>query len=257
MSTLVLQTRIGSRGGQPLHVVNAAMAILDRRLPTAAEEADTGEPAGVVRGSDRHAMLPGPDPIHAAIVAHRTAWDAFQTASEGGPSEVASLAMAEALDALLATSCETRSGALALLKHLTWWLDEETEFAGDYEPEYGIAKARAADLTIAFTDGIRGDEGADPILAAVAVSAAAEEAHFRAVESLDEDDDRSMARANAACDAASAARLQVAETTPTTLTGIHALAMHYAEWAEWSAQADLAHLATALQRLLPAERARL
>ena len=88
------------------------------------------------------------DPILAVIDAHAEAYAVFQVASEGEPSERAEIAMGDALDALLAASCATRFGGLALLRHLRWWLAEEAEFAADYQPSYDQAQARADDLTL-------------------------------------------------------------------------------------------------------------
>lgn len=88
------------------------------------------------------------DPILHAIDVHDTAWSAFQTAPEGRPSELADQAMSEALDALLTTPCNTQFGALSLLRHLRWWLQEEREFSASYQPAYGLAQARAADIAL-------------------------------------------------------------------------------------------------------------
>lgn len=89
-----------------------------------------------------------PGPILAAIARHRAAFDAFQVAPEGRPTDLADIEMREALSALLVTPCGSRFGCLALLTHLRWWLIEETDFADDYAPEYGIAASRALDLTL-------------------------------------------------------------------------------------------------------------
>lgn len=88
------------------------------------------------------------DPILAVIEAHAEAYAVFQVAPEGKPAELAEIAMGAALDALLAASCATRFGGLALLRHLTWWLVAEAEFAADYQPSYDQAQARADDLTL-------------------------------------------------------------------------------------------------------------
>ncbi|GJD43967.1 hypothetical protein AFCDBAGC_1829 [Methylobacterium cerastii] len=88
------------------------------------------------------------DPIHAAILRHRTAYDAYQVAPEGEASMVASDDYDAATDALTTTPCASRFGALALLGHLRWWLGEEAEFSAGHQPGYGIAQARVADLTL-------------------------------------------------------------------------------------------------------------
>ncbi|TXM88194.1 hypothetical protein FV222_28150 [Methylobacterium sp. WL103] len=88
------------------------------------------------------------DPIHAAIQRHRTAYDAYQVASEGEASMIANDDYDAATDALVTTPCASRFGALALFGHLRWWLGEEAEFSAAHQPGYGIAEARVADLTL-------------------------------------------------------------------------------------------------------------
>lgn len=94
-----------------------------------------------------HASIPS-DPIHAAITRHRIAYDAYQVAPEGRPSIEANDEYDAASDALVATPCATRFGALALLAHLRWWLQDEAEFKDGHQPAYGLAEARAADLAL-------------------------------------------------------------------------------------------------------------
>ncbi|MCJ2074772.1 hypothetical protein MKK68_03780 [Methylobacterium sp. E-016] len=94
------------------------------------------------------ALDPAADPIHAVIDRHRTAWAAVLAASGGMPAVVAHDDYAAATDALVATACTTRFGALALLAHLLLWLDREAEFAAGHQPAYRLAQARAADLTL-------------------------------------------------------------------------------------------------------------
>lgn len=89
-----------------------------------------------------------PDPIHAAIERHRAAYEAFQIAPEGEAALIANDDYDAATDALVATACTTRFGALALLSYLRWWLADVAEFYAGYQPGYGIAQARAADLTL-------------------------------------------------------------------------------------------------------------
>ena len=90
-----------------------------------------------------HAFV-SPDPIHAAIKRHRAACDAYHLA----PSLITNDDMDAATDALVATVCTSRFGALSLLDHLRQWLTEEAEFAAGHQPSYRIAFARAADLTL-------------------------------------------------------------------------------------------------------------
>lgn len=87
------------------------------------------------------------DPVLAAIDAHAEAWAVFQIAPDA-TAERAETDMGDALDALLSTPCASRFGALALVRHLNWWLREEAENAASYQPSYSLAKARAADLTL-------------------------------------------------------------------------------------------------------------
>ena len=89
-----------------------------------------------------------PDPIHAVILRHRTAYDAYQVAPEGAASIEANDEYDAASDALVATPCASRFGALALLGHLRWWLTEEADFSAGHQPAYGLAQTRAADLTL-------------------------------------------------------------------------------------------------------------
>lgn len=93
-------------------------------------------------------LAPAADPIHAAITRHSNAYDAFQTAPEGDEALFANDDYDAASDALVATACTTRFGALALLDHLRWWLADEAEFSAGHQPAYGHAQARAADLTL-------------------------------------------------------------------------------------------------------------
>lgn len=88
------------------------------------------------------------DPILAAIDRHDEAWAVFQVAPEGAAAAEAETAMSAALDALLGSSCATRFGGLALLRHLRWWLAEEAGQADQHQPAYGQALARADDLTL-------------------------------------------------------------------------------------------------------------
>ncbi len=88
------------------------------------------------------------DPIHVAIARHRAAYDAYQVALEGAPSIEANDEYDAASDALVSTPCATRFGALALVSHLRWWLNEEAEFKAGHQPAYGLAEARVADLTL-------------------------------------------------------------------------------------------------------------
>lgn len=76
-------------------------------------------------------------------------------APDGEPSLRAEGALEAALAALLGTPCATRFGGFALLRHLRWWLETESEFSGGYQPGYSIAQAREADLTLFLgSDGV-------------------------------------------------------------------------------------------------------
>lgn len=89
-----------------------------------------------------------PDPILAAIRRHVVAWTAFQTTPPEQVTEQIDTECFAALDAVLATACSTRWGALALLQHLHWWLAAETANAAVYGESWRVAKARAADLSL-------------------------------------------------------------------------------------------------------------
>ena len=89
-----------------------------------------------------------PDPIHAAIRRHRAAYDTYQVAPEGKASMEANDEYDAASDALVSTACASRFGALALVEHLLWWLNEEADFSAGHQPAYSLALARAADLTL-------------------------------------------------------------------------------------------------------------
>ena len=89
-----------------------------------------------------------PDPIHAAIARHRSAYEVFWAASDRRAAAIANGECDAATDALVVTSCASRFGALTLLGHLRWWLALEAEFLAADRPSYGIAEARAADLTL-------------------------------------------------------------------------------------------------------------
>jgi hypothetical protein len=95
----------------------------------------------------RTTVFPAATPIQAAIAAHRAAYDAFQIAPEGRASEHASDAYSDASMVLVAAVCGTGPDALALFRHLMWWLREEAEFSEGHQPAYGIAMARVKDLS--------------------------------------------------------------------------------------------------------------
>ena len=92
--------------------------------------------------------LPATSPVYAAIAAHRAAYDAFQVAPEGEASERAETAYDEASMAVVAVACTTAPEALALFRHLAWWVLDEAEFAAGHQPAYDIAMARAKDLSL-------------------------------------------------------------------------------------------------------------
>ena len=95
----------------------------------------------------RTSTLPVIGAVQIAIAAHRAAYDAFQIAPEGDASMYADTVYDEASMAVVAVVCATGPDALALFRHLMWWLKEEVEFAEGHQPAYGIAMARAKDLS--------------------------------------------------------------------------------------------------------------
>jgi hypothetical protein len=193
-----------------------------------------------------------PDPILAAITGHREAWDTFQIAPEGEDTILANDALFEALDALVAASCATRDGAYALMAHLRWWLVEEAEFAGNYQPVYGRAEARVAELAMLLGAPASGSDAADPIFAVLDAANTAEIAHTLACEILDEDDDASTRRCNAAAEHAHQAWQALDRTPPATLGGLRALVCHYVRLGESMAESAFLHIARSLDGCDPA-----
>ncbi|SFT11024.1 hypothetical protein [Methylobacterium sp. yr668] len=209
-------------------------------------------------------------PLHAAISAHRAAYDAFQIAPEGEDSEFASCEMLDALEALVEAACafpilgrSLPEGAGALLAHLQWWLTDEAVNATDYQPNYGILLGRAMDLAALLECGdfrlpqsgeLKGSaSGAyptarpDPIFAALA---AVEDADRRADQVLAETAGDESPEANARFEAEDRRRGEVeamfASTVPTTLAGLAALVRRYVATASTIASEDLKHIARAL-----------
>jgi len=190
-------------------------------------------------------------PVHAAISAHRAAYDAFQAAPEGEDSELANCEMLDALDALVAAACgfpilgrALPEGAGALLAHLQWWLTDEAVNAADYQPNYGILLGRAMDLAVVlkrgefplprfgehkgFASGAYASAGADPIIAAIVAADMANAAHTTTLVLLDEDDEDQVERANeAACETDQTFRV-VEGMMPSTIAGLIALTEFYA-----------------------------
>lgn len=197
--------------------------------------------------------MTSPDPILAAIAAHRAAYEAFQVAPRGEASILAEEAYRATGDVLVSTTCTTPVGALKLLEHLRWWLTDEAEFAAAYQPTYGAAQVRVADLTmLACACWPATSLSADPIHRAIATAETAEAAHSAALSGLNEDDDAQVRRANAAADASSAAFEALTTVIPTTRTGLYALAEFYARESEefepmCAGGQYLQHLAAALR----------
>ncbi|MDO9428403.1 MAG: hypothetical protein Q7T93_16425 [Methylobacterium sp.] len=192
------------------------------------------------------------DPILAAIAQHRQTWDTFQIAPEGDDSLNACCEMADALDVVLATPCATRAGVAALVEHLRWWLVEEAEFADDYQPSYGRAEARIAEIVMLMGVPRAVRVEADPIYAALDAANTAEMAHTLACETLDEDNDASARRCNAAADYAHQAWRALDRTPPATLGGLRALACHYVRLGESMAESAFLHIARSLEGCDPA-----
>lgn len=87
------------------------------------------------------------DLILAAIDRHNEAWSVFQVA----PDELARRRedeLSAALDAVMGTPCLTRFGAIALLRHLRWHIDEDGITASPDDAQASMVLARAADLAL-------------------------------------------------------------------------------------------------------------
>lgn len=93
---------------------------------------------------------PAADPIHAAIKRHRAAIHAYLDA----PSLITNDDLDAATDALVATPCASRFGALALLGHLRAWVDANADFAAGHQPAFDLAKARVSDLALFLGSGV-------------------------------------------------------------------------------------------------------
>ncbi|MBP28141.1 hypothetical protein [Methylobacterium sp.] len=135
--------------------------------------------SGLVEGSGR------PDPIYAAIKAHRTAWAACEGLDDGKDPdgyETAHDACTEALEAVEHTQPTTTAGLFALARYLDELLNREAGGQNVVEPSnaghafvalinacLGLADTCTADASDAPTNP-------DPILAAIAASRRAEAA---------------------------------------------------------------------------------
>jgi hypothetical protein len=141
----------------------------------------------------------------------------------------------------------------ALPRHLRWWLAEEAEFADDYQPAYGRAEARIAEIFMLMGTGSgSGLDMADPIFAVLDAANTAEMAHIRACETLDEDDDASARRCNAAAEQAHQAWRALDRTPPATIGGLRALVCHYVRLGESMAESAFLHIARSLEGWDPA-----
>ncbi|AYO83688.1 hypothetical protein [Methylobacterium brachiatum] len=198
-------------------------------------------------------------PLHAAISAHRAAYDAYQVAPDD-EAEAACCAMEDALDALVVGACAfpilgrpLPEGAGALLAHLRWWLAEEAVHAEEYQPDYGILLGRAADLAAVqgYAPAADPSAGSDPIIAAIVAADMATAAHTACLVHLDEDDDEQVERCNAAAQETDRTFEIVHSMMPATLSGLHALTRFYARDAKLYDRCSggseyLAHVARAL-----------
>ncbi|WP_345819896.1 hypothetical protein ABC766_27070 [Methylobacterium fujisawaense] len=213
-------------------------------------------------------------PLHAAIAAHRAAYDAFQIAPEGEDSELASCELLDALDALVEAACafpilgrSLPEGAGALLAHLQWWLTDEAVNAADYQPNYGILLGRAMDLAVVLerndfplprsgerkgsASGAYPSTEPDPIIAAIVAADMANAAHTATLVHLDEDDEEQVELCNAAACETDRTFSVVEGTMPSTIAGLIALTEFYARDAKLYDRCSggseyLAHVARAL-----------
>ncbi|MGF3026943.1 hypothetical protein ACQVP2_29515 [Methylobacterium aquaticum] len=89
-----------------------------------------------------------PDPILAAIAAHRAAWQAYAVAPDGLSAQAHHVDQRAALSTLLGTPCATRAGAEGLLRHLRTCLAADGTSV-DLGPFFArVAHARAQDLAL-------------------------------------------------------------------------------------------------------------
>jgi hypothetical protein len=93
-------------------------------------------------------VLVPPTGILAAIEMHRAAWSHFQIAPEGTDSDLAWIAMEEALDALVAHPCRTQDEVRALAAYLFWYVHAERHTRDWTQGSEAIALARASDLAL-------------------------------------------------------------------------------------------------------------
>lgn len=108
--------------------------------------------------TDEHVASANRPSAAEAILASQTAYDAFQAApDESADLDAALDAQADfllALSAVLAVPCLNRIEALAVRSHLRWWIEEDREIAEGWQPLYGTAEARVAELTMLLNGGV-------------------------------------------------------------------------------------------------------
>lgn len=103
-------------------------------------------PAAIALPAATARVLPG-DPVLAAIDAHAEAWAMYWCAPTGRAAEIAEDTLSASLEDLLATPCASRFGALALIRHLRWLIDQEAITTETADLCGRLVLAREADLS--------------------------------------------------------------------------------------------------------------
>lgn len=189
------------------------------------------------------------DPIFSAIAAHREAWSTFQVAPDDEASE-AEDAEYEAVMKLLGTACASQAGALALVAHLRWYVEEEKDnllTAGLGGCHLGAQlSARLSELVMflgmapAVTPApmlaLPAPRRSSPLLAAIEDHRSANLAMSQAVRDYvkaeadsDPDEAHLLAVADRASDVEAAALNALAALTPANAEEVRTLAAYFAE----------------------------
>ena len=87
------------------------------------------------------------DPVLSAVEAHAEAWATFWCVPAGRAAEIAEDKMSAALEDLLATPCTSQFGALTLVRHLRWLIDQDAIRPETADLCGRLLLAREADLS--------------------------------------------------------------------------------------------------------------